>query len=556
MTLPTAALGVRVDLAHGAAPAAWQGTIDIPAQGLRGFKLEPVTVKESAVAFAMPGVPGNPQFAGKIADDAKTINGDFTQAGRTFPFSLERKGAPAPAPTETAGIPGKGLAGHWFGVLKPAPGVELRAALDITEPSPGKPEGVFISLDQGGGPIPLTTIDERDGAVRFEIKRVGGSFDGAFRNDGAELAGTWKQGPGALPLVFKRTAGPTTLNRPQEPKKPYPYTEEEVVVENKTAGLKLAGTLTLPRGAGPHPAVVLITGSGAQDRDETVAGHRPFLVLADHLTRNGMAVLRCDDRGTGKSGGKFSSAIEPDFVEDTLAMVAFLRDRPEIDGKRIGLAGHSEGGLIAPRVAAKSDGVAFIVLLAGPGVPLGETVIRQGSDIARAMGSSEEKIALSATMEREAFRILRTEKDPVAAEQGIRQLVREQTASMSDREKSAMGLSPEMVDRQIKLVLSPWFRDLVDYDPRPALQAVKCPVLALNGERDLQVAAKENLPAIRDALIAGGNQRAKTLELPGLNHLFQTCQTGAPAEYSRIDETMSPAVLTLISDWIHEVAAR
>jgi pimeloyl-ACP methyl ester carboxylesterase len=465
------------------------------------------------------------------------------------------RAADAP-PADAAAIPGKGLAGHWLGVLAPAPGVELRLAMEVTEPSPGKPEGVLISLDQGAARLPLTAINEHDGAVLLEVKRVGGSFDGVFRNDGAELAGTWKQGSGALPLVFKRTTGPVTINRPQEPKKPYPYAEEEVIVENKTAGLKLAGTLTLPSGAGPHPAVVLITGSGPQDRDETVASHRPFLVLADHLTRNGIAVLRCDDRGTGKSGGKFSPAIEPDFVEDAQAMVAFLRGRPEIDAKRIGLLGHSEGGCIAPRVATKSSDIAFIVLLAAPGVPLGEIVIRQGADISRTRGLSEERIAANVAMLRDAFGILRAEKDPAAAERALRQMVAERTQSMNDKEKAAADLSSQRVDQQIKGVLSPWFRDLIDYDPRPALQAVQCPVLALNGEKDLQVAAKVNLPVIRDALKAGGNPRAKIVELPGLNHLFQTCQTGAPAEYSRIEETFNPAALTLISDWIHEVAAR
>jgi pimeloyl-ACP methyl ester carboxylesterase len=555
IALPTTALGIRVDLSRSG--ESWQGTIDIPVQGLRGFKLDPVKVEGASVTFAMPGIPGDPQFVGRLAEDANGITGDFTQGGGKFGFKLERKAPPATTiEAPTVGIPGKGLEGHWQGSLKPMPAIELRLALEIASANAEKPEGVLISIDQGNARIPISALTEQDGVVHLEAKSIGGVFDGKLNGDGSELAGEWKQGGGTHPLVFKRLAKAMTLNRPQEPKKPYPYSEEEVVVENKAAGVTLAGTLTLPAGAGPHPAVVLITGSGPQDRDEAVMSHRPFLVLADHLTRQGIAVLRCDDRGFGKSTGNFAKATDADFVEDALAAVSYLRTRQEIDPRHIGLVGHSEGGIVAPRAAVKSPEVAFIVLLAGVGVPMEELLLRQARDLSLVMGMGEERIAKNAALQREIFRIVRSEKDPAEAEKAIREAYREQTASLTDEQRKALGRSDAMADAQVKMVLSPWFRDMLEYDPRPTLSRVKCPVLAINGEKDLQVATKENLPAIAATLAAGGNQSVKTVELPGLNHLFQACQTGAPTEYSQIEETFNPAALKLVSDWIRETTTK
>jgi len=557
ITLPTASLNIRVDLERGDAKT-WQGTIDIPVQGLRGFKLDPVKVDADHITFAMPGIPGDPAFSGQLTMEGQTIAGDFTQGGQKFPFKLERK--PQPVATglkiPSQGVPGRGLVGHWLGALKVTPSIELRLALDIRNSASGKLEGAMTSLDQGNSQIAITALTEQAGAVRLETKSIGGVFEGTINADGSEIAGDWQQNGKTMPLVFKRLAQAAKLERPQEPKKPFPYDVEEVVVENPSNNVKLAGTLTLPRTAGPHPAVVFITGSGPQDRDEALMGHRPFLVLADYLTRRGIAVLRCDDRGTAGSTGDFSKATDADFVQDTQAQLAYLLTRKEIDPKRIGLVGHSEGGIIAPRVAATSREAAFIVLLAGVGVPMEELLVRQGRDLALAMGASEETAAQSAAAQREVFEAVKLERDPAATEAAVRKLVREQLASFTAEQRQALGFSDDMVDAQIKMVLSPWFRDLVAYDPRPTLKAVKCPVLAINGEKDLQVAAQDNLPAIREALAAGGNHDVKTVALPGLNHLFQSCQTGAVSEYAQIDETFNPAALQVVADWIQEVAAR
>ncbi len=553
ITLPGTELAIRVDLEK--AVDAWAGTIDIPVQALRGFKLGDVTVKDAAVSFTMPAIPGDPKFAGKLAADAKTISGDFTQGGQTFPFKLERKAKATNASGETPskGVPGKGLAGYWQGSLKPSPVIELRLVLEITNPPAGQPTGVIVSVDQGKVRIPVTALTEKGGTVHLETSSVGGVFDGKVSSDGSEIDGTWKQGGGESPLIFKRLEKAPNFSRPQEPKKPYPYAEEEVAFANTSANITLAGTLTVPRGPGPHPGVVLITGSGAQDRDEAILCHRPFLVLADHLTGQGIAVLRYDDRGVGRSTGDFSTATHSDFVTDALAGVSWLQSRNEIDPTRLGLVGHSEGGIVAPLAAVMEPGdIAFIVLLAGVGVPMDELLVRQGQDIARVMGADAETLRKSAESQRAVFALLKEEHDRPVMEQKLRELFQKQMAEVTDEQRRALGYTDAMIEGQLRTVLSPWFRQLLAYDPRPTLRQVNCPVLAINGEKDLQVAAQDNLSAIREAVIAGGNTRVTTQEFPGLNHLFQTCTTGAVAEYGQIEETFNPVALAAVSDWIRQ----
>jgi pimeloyl-ACP methyl ester carboxylesterase len=357
-------------------------------------------------------------------------------------------------------------------------------------------------------------------------------------------------GPRAF-AAFQDTAAqssaPKTITspiRPQEPKKPYPYDEEEVGYENKRVGVRLAGTLTIPRGQGPFPAVLLITGSGPQDRNESVAGHKPFLVLADHLTRQGIAVLRVDDRGVGGSTGSVPNSTTEDFAADVTVGIEYLKTRKEINPKQIGLIGHSEGGVIAPMVAAQSGDVAFIVLMAGTGLAGEEILYLQGQLILKANGASAGQLAKQRATQESMFKILKEENDPVTAEKRLQE---ELSKSLTAEERKKVE---QAIAVQIKQVNTPWFRYFLTLDPRPALRKVKCPVLAINGENDLQVPATENLREIEAALKAGGNRDIAIVRLPKLNHLFQTSETGSPSEYIKIEETIAPIALKTMGDWV------
>lgn len=446
------------------------------------------------------------------------------------------------------------LAGIWQGVLK-FPGAELQLVFRISQ----NPDGTWMALldspDQGAKDIPTSKVVVENDRLLIESKAVAGAFEGKIKADFSEIAGQWKQAGLDIPLLLKKTDRVQGPNRPQEPKKPYAYLEEEVSYENPTAAIKLAGTLTLPSGNGPFPVVLLITGSGQQDRDETVMGHKPFWVLADYLTRRGIAVLRVDDRGVGGSGGDPALATSLDFSGDVLAGIAYLKSRQEIDPGRIGLIGHSEGGLIAPLAAVKNPkDVAFIVLMAGPGIVGEDILLLQGKLINKANNASDSAIARDNAQQKRMFRILKEEKDVAAIEAKLRQAMKDAMAQMSAEDQKK--LPPALQEASLKMIMSPWFRFFLTYDPRPILQKVKCPLLAINGEKDLQVPPEENLKAIAEALKAGGNDKFTIRKLPGLNHLFQTAQSGSPSEYAKIEETIAPAALLLIGDWILERTAK
>jgi pimeloyl-ACP methyl ester carboxylesterase len=343
---------------------------------------------------------------------------------------------------------------------------------------------------------------------------------------------------------------PVPTRRPQEPRPSFPYTAQEATYQN--GGVRLAGTLTIPPGPGPFPAVLLITGSGPQDRDESSFGHQPFLVIADHLSRHGIAVLRVDDRGTGGSTGNVDSSTTADFAQDVLAGVRFLKSHPRIAGDRIGLLGHSEGGVVAPLAASQSPDVAFVILLGGTGVPGSEIVQIQSRLIARANGAGEEAVQRNQEALRRTFEVLRAEPDPAAREARLRDLGKDLLVTMSEDQVRTLGGVGPAAEAVAKGMNTRWFRYFIDYDPRPALRKVKVPVLALNGSRDLQVTPDPNLPEIEKALKQGGNRDVTVRLLPGLNHQLQPAQTGSPAEYGVIETTIDPSVLDLVTGWITE----
>ncbi|HXB09339.1 MAG TPA: alpha/beta fold hydrolase, partial [Puia sp.] len=353
----------------------------------------------------------------------------------------------------------------------------------------------------------------------------------------------------SLPLDMRRGGVAAKPVRPQEPVKPYPYIEEEVTIENKGAGVVLAGTLTIPPGKGSFPVVVLITGSGPQNRDEEILGHKPFLVIADALTRHGIAVLRYDDRGVAKSTGKFSGATTADFATDVEAAVAWLRTRKDINPHRIGLIGHSEGGLIAPMVAARDKNIRFIVLLAGPGLRGEEVILSQQQLIAQAAGGWNKEAQDMLELNRGAMDIVVRDSLRLAHRDSIRQQLRAYFAQKAGQ--YPVRYQDSTVARQAIAQLSdPWMEYFLAYDPVPVLERVHCAVLAMNGAKDVQVAPEENLVAIGRALEKGGNKHFEVKEFPDLNHLFQECKTGSPAEYGTIGQTFSPAALEYLTNWV------
>lgn len=443
------------------------------------------------------------------------------------------------------------LAGVWQGTLK-VQAIELRVVLRIAADGDGY-KATLDSPDQGAKGIPVSRVLLEGDVVKLDLKAISASFEGKLADDRQSIAGKWSQA-GSLPLEFKRLDKEPDNSRPQEPKKPYPYVAEEVSYKNAAANITLAGTLTYLATDTPAPAVLLISGSGPQDRDESIMGHKPFLVLADYLTRRGIVVLRVDDRGVGGSTGDTMASTTQDMASDALAGVAFLKSRGQVNARRIGLLGHSEGGLVAPLAAGSRDDVAFIVMLAGTGVTGEEILFRQGELIAKAQGADEAELAGNRRLQHRIVHVIKTTGDPAAAEKQIRKIADEELKEIADADKKEAAA--KALDAQMKLILSPWFRYFLTYDPRRALVKVKCPVLAINGERDLQVDPRQNLPAIEAALKSGGNPDFQVRELKGLNHLFQHCQIGSPAEYGKLGETFAPEALEVVADWILSKSGR
>jgi pimeloyl-ACP methyl ester carboxylesterase len=455
----------------------------------------------------------------------------------------------APLAATAEDKPAADIAGTWQGTLDVTV-VKLRLVVDFKKKDGGGYTATMDSPDQNAFDIPIDEVTVADKTVKFTIKGLGGAYEGKLADDGKQIEGKWSQGGLSLALNLKPGEKVAPPKRPQEPKPPFPYNAEEVIYENKEAGIKIAGTLTTPKEGGPFPAVLLITGSGPQDRNEEIMGHKPFLLWADYLTRRGIAVLRVDDRGVGGTTGKPGESTIEDHAGDALAGVVYLKSRSDIDPKQIGLMGHSEGGLVAPAAAVKSGDVSFIVLLAGTGVVGEEILYSQGKLIAKVAGASDEAAAKNEEMQRKIFTIVKETADPAAAALKFAALAVEIKASLTEEQKKALDASAGLIEAQTKMVLTPWFRHFLTYDPKSVLEEVKCPVLAICGEKDLQVDPKLNLPAIEAALKAAGNKDYTVKEIPGVNHLLQSSKTGAISEYQQIEETINPAALEIVSEWI------
>jgi fermentation-respiration switch protein FrsA (DUF1100 family) len=436
------------------------------------------------------------------------------------------------------------LSVYWIGKID-LPTVKLTLSFDFTATSNGEYNIQLSIPEQEAKNIPCQWIKTTTDSLVFTCDTLQRTFYGRFIND-STITGEWKRNRVSIPVTIKKSTQPARLHRPQTPRPPFPYLSEEVTYLNPASGLQLAGTLTLPKGSDPCAAVVLITGSGAQDRDQSIFQHKTFMVIADYLARTGVATLRIDDRGVGGSEGNIVTATSADFADDVLTGVNYLKNRKEIHPAKIGLIGHSEGGLIAPIAATKSESVSFIILLAGPGMP-GEQILYEQNDLAlKAAGMSEMVIQQNLAVQKNIFEVLKNQRDSALAHRDLQlKLSQGFYDGMNDEMKAA-------VDEKIKGINTPWFRYFLSYDPRPTLKKVTCPVLALNGLKDTQVPVS-NLQAIEQAIKAGGNTNITQRAFENLNHLFQHCEKGAVAEYAQIEETISVEVLEVMRNWIQQL---
>jgi pimeloyl-ACP methyl ester carboxylesterase len=446
--------------------------------------------------------------------------------------------------TSSAWASTEDIVGSWMGTLSFG-NTEVRMAYTIEEDPNGTLSASLHSVDEAVYNIPVEEILFEDNQLTLVCEAALSTYEGRLikGRSSAYFDGHWLQSGLTLELDLRPVEEVPRPNRPQDPQPPFPYEQQEVVFENIPAGIQLAGTLTIPEGTGPFPVMVTISGSGQQDRNSNIFEHKPFWVIADYLARLGIAVLRYDDRGVGDSTNSQTEATSADLADDVVAAVTFLLDHPDIDPNRIGLIGHSEGGIIAPMVATQIGDIALIVLLAGPGVPGSEILLVQTADILRSRGGSEQEIENQSLYLSRVFEILQDNTDDEIAKEKIRQTY---------IQIYGQGLSQELLDAEARTWTSPWMRFFILYDPGPTLAQVTCPVLALFGELDIQVDPNENLLVMDYILNWAGHTDYLVHELPQLNHLFQTAETGAVEEYAQIEETFAPAALDFIGAWISE----
>jgi len=529
----------------------YSATMDSPDQGAKDIPMSKATFENQVLSLDMAAAQIN--YTGK-PDKAGIMVGTFHQGGQSFPLNLTRKAAevavlkPQQVPANPDGH--NSITGEWNGVLK-VQGIQLRLVFHITKNDTGY-SATMDSPDQGAKDIPMSKVTYENQVLTIDMAAAQIEYTGKPDSAGV-VVGTFTQAGQSLPLNLTHKAVKTAeLKRPQDPVKPYPYYQEEVSIENAKDNLTLAGTLTLPQREGKFPAVILITGSGPQNRDEELMGHRPFLVLSDYLTRNGIVVLRCDDRGTFGSKGDFAKSTTFDFATDVEAEIRYLMTRKEIDHERIGLIGHSEGGIIAPLVALSNKNVRFIVLMAGTGISGDKLLLLQQELIGRASGIKEDDLKETADINRGLYDLIIQSNRPDSLNKQLTDYIKFRIRNAKNKDMPKGMTEDDIVKQELAQLSTPWIQCFIRYNPLITLERVKCPVLAINGSKDLQVPSKVNLPAIEKALEKGGNKRVTIKELPGLNHLFQECTTGLPKEYSEIEQTISPVALETITSWIKQ----
>ncbi|MEM6963922.1 MAG: alpha/beta hydrolase [Bacteroidota bacterium] len=523
-----------------------KSTMDSPDQGAKGIAMDKTTYENNQLTIKAASM--GMTYTANLDAAGKKITGKFNQGGMSFPLDLVRASADTAKPKGGKADPV--VLGDWNGALDIS-GMQLRIIFHLMDES-GILVATMDSPDQGAEGIMMTEARFENGDLKIVANALGATYTAKLSDDKATLDGTFVQNGNSLPLKMTREKiAKKKVNRPQEPKT-FPYQQEEVKFKNPNGGHQLAGTLTMPQSGEFEKVVILITGSGPQDRNEELLGHKPFLVLSDFFIRHGIATLRYDDRGVAASGGNFSAATSADFATDAAAAVAFLKNRKDTRGKAIGLVGHSEGGMIAPIVASENADVDFIVLLAGPGIDIKELLLLQQDRIGATQGISQKERQENNEVSRRIFDFI--QKNPTMEKAQLKEelfdILGKEYDKMSDTEKAENGDKATFLNNQIKTVMTDWFLYFMRFNPDDFLSKVRCPVLAVNGELDLQVTATENLAGIEKSLKRAGNKNFTIKEFKGLNHLFQKTATGAPAEYATLEETFNEDAMKYVTDWI------
>lgn len=534
----------------------WKAELKSLDEGGAKFELNEFLLSEDELSFELDQTKAAYRGQVKKTDPGASdqVEGFWTQGPAKLKLNFRKVDvAPVDSPMQT-----------WIGEMQAGP-QKLLMQFRIYQDGDQERRAYLDSVSQRVGGLKAEYQSDGD-AVAIEVPSINGKFNGQLQADGKEIAGKWSQGV-ELDLTLRLAEQPVIPEfnppkRPQNPKEPFPYNIQDVEFKNQAQGITFSGTLTIPQSQNSSqrfPVAILISGSGPQDRDETLLGHKPFWVLADYLTRRGIAVLRFDERGVGKSTGDFSSASTADFAEDVSCAVQFLASHDQIDPQKIGLIGHSEGGLVAPIVASQREDIAWIALMAGPGVNGEQIMYSQGKLMIEAEGGDDSAARRMRIIQEVAFREAK-KLTPGESVDALVEPVTDEVLAEAKRlnldtpggEETAKKTVSAVVRANLQAMNTVWFRFFMAHEPGPVLEKVRCPVLAINGEKDTQVDPKLNLPLIEQSLKRGGNADITIVELPGLNHLFQTSQRGAMSEYETIEETLSPVALQTIGDWIEK----
>jgi pimeloyl-ACP methyl ester carboxylesterase len=444
--------------------------------------------------------------------------------------------------------------GLWQGTLKVS--VDLDLIFHINKNSQQQFSVLVDCPQQGLKGLGASNVTVRTDSIIVEMKQLNGSYRGRMLND-STISGNWVQGV-SLPLTLKRIEKVIEVQKPQTPKPPFPYKSEDIIYYDASHKIQYGATITIPEGKGPFPAVLLITGSGQQNRDEEVMGHKPFAVIADYLTKKGFVVLRVDDRGMGQTTGDVALATSADFASDALVSLGYLENRPEVNKKKIGLMGHSEGGMIAEMIGAKRKDLSFIVLLAAPGENNIDLMVHQNEAILSASGLPMDYIQPYLGLYRKLASAATKAPSAEAAKIEASKLVEEWTAvTPANIVQATTGIKDQeskqkFIDLFTTQTSIPWFKYFLNYDPAPDLNKISARVLAINGDRDIQVVSKYNLPAMEAALKKSGSPAWQVKQLSGLNHLFQHCTRCTVEEYGQLDESFAPEALEIIGNWLKE----